>query len=103
MIDQCTPWGVLAGHGGSNIGWKLEFGLVRAAGVGYTVHTNGESGQGVCDGVRAVFLDWLAGKNGTTAAAAAATGSVVLHKPFAVASKRSVLELLAARVPVRSL
>ena len=49
----------LAGHGGSNIGWKLEFGLVRDHGIGYTVHTNGESGQAVCDGVRQIFLDWL--------------------------------------------
>ena len=77
---------------GSNIGWKLEFGLVREHGIGYTVHTNGESGQAVCDGVRRIFLDWAAGRNATND-----------RVRFAEHAKRSALPRARARGGVVSL
>ena len=49
------------GCGGGTMGWKQEFGFVREYGVGYTVHTNGESGNSVVETVRSIFVQWLAG------------------------------------------
>lgn len=52
----------LAGHQGFNIGWVSEFGVVTEAGVGFTVSTNGNSGDGVVsDFINDIFVPWLGG------------------------------------------
>ena len=58
---------------------------MREHGIGYTVHTNGESGQVVCDGIRQIFLDWAAGRNATIIA------STTTRARFAEHAKRSTL------------
>ena len=62
LTDGRVVSALLQGHGGSNEGWKLMFGLIADLGVGFTIHTNGDDGEAVVEAMTLLFAEWLAGR-----------------------------------------